>query len=201
MFMVASHYRSPIDYSDKALADTLAGLDRIYGAWETLLADHAAVSVMEPQDLDKKGNKLNKQMDQAYKDFMEAMDDDFNMAKALGHLFDLVRVINTISLWPADKMGKLDLQDKALGIFETFRSILGIPLRVPEEYRKATKELFLKKSGITADKIDDLIKQRTDARANKDFARADQIRDELLDMGIAIKDSAEKTTWNVKFSQ
>ncbi len=166
-FILSSHYRSPLNYSDDQLALARNALTRLYTALRGL-------PNAEPRD------------DENYKmRFYAAMDDDFNTAEALAVLFDLARDINKIrndDLVYASSMGSLMRQ---LG------DILGLLQDDPESYLKG---------GLQTDMLNDasieaLIRARNDARAVKEWAKADQIRDELKAQGIILEDSKSGTTW------
>ena len=165
--LISSHYRSEIDYSQESLQEARNGLDRFYNA----LKDHADV---EPASQDAL-------ITSSYYDrFIVAMDDDFNTREALSTMYDLVRDLNSTS--DAAAKQSLASQLKALG------QMLGILLRNPHEYLQA---------GVTlsAEQIDALIAERLQARADKNFIRSDEIRDELKAKGIVLEDGKGGTTW------
>lgn len=169
-FLLSAHYRSPINYSYDAMEQTKAGLDRLYGVrdhMEQLLGND--IPVGRDEDLDKK-------VAEEKREFVDAMEDDLNTAKATGSLFSLARDINTHI---ASGAKKDSLQD-AYDVFMELAGVLGILGRRDE---------------IDASEIEALLEERKEARKNKDFARADAIRDELADRGIAIEDTREGTLW------
>lgn len=169
-FLLSAHYRSPINYSYDAMEQTKAGLDRLYGVrdhMEQLLGND--IPGGRDEDLDKK-------IVEEKKEFVDAMEDDLNTAKATGSLFSLARDINTHI---ASGAKKDSLQD-AYDVFMELAGVLGILGRRDE---------------IDASEIEALLEERKEARKNKDFARADAIRDELADRGIAIEDTREGTLW------
>ena len=169
-FLLSAHYRSPINYSYDAMEQTKAGLDRLYGVrdhMEQLLGND--IPGGRDEDLDKK-------VVEEKREFVDAMEDDLNTAKATGSLFSLARDINTHI---ASGAKKDSLQD-AYDVFMELAGVLGILGRRDE---------------IDASEIEALLEERKEARKNKDFARADAIRDELADRGIAIEDTREGTLW------
>lgn len=198
LFLISSHYRSPIDYSDKALDEIMAGLDRLYSAWEILLDKAPANPPEQPGDSSKKLIELSKRMDTIARNFDESMEDDFNTAKATGHFFELVRLINTIADDKSNPEESKYLLAKADALFKTFRSIIGLPIRPPREFRQAQTNARLASTQLTESQIEEKINLRNQARANKDFAAADALRDELADAGVIIKDSKDGTTWEIK---
>ena len=170
-FLLSAHYRSPINYSYDAMEQTKAGLDRLYGVrdhMEQLLKGELEAASDAEFDAAVDGEK---------KEFMDAMDDDLNTARATGALFTLARDINSFIA----KGAKRDSLQKAYDTFMELADVLGILYR-----REETDE----DSAIEA-----LLEERKSARANKDFARADAIRDELFEKGIAIEDTREGTLW------
>ena len=170
-FLLSAHYRSPINYSYDAMEQTKAGLDRLYGVrdhMEQLLKGDMEAGNDADFDADVQKEK---------EEFMAAMDDDLNTARATGALFTLARDINTFIA----KGPKKDSLQSAYDTFMELADVLGILYR-----REETDE----DSAIEA-----LLEERKAARANKDFARADAIRDELFEKGIAIEDTREGTLW------
>lgn len=169
-FLLSAHYRSPINYSYDAMEQTKAGLDRLYGVrdhMEQLLGSD--ISGGRDEELDKK-------VQEEKKEFVEAMEDDLNTARATGSLFSLARDINTHIAGGAKK----DSLQEAYDVFMELAGVLGILGRRDE---------------MDASEIEALLEERKEARKNKDFARADAIRDELADWGIAIEDTREGTLW------
>jgi len=168
-FILTSHYRSPLNYSDESLEQAKSALTRYY----TALRD------IEPQaDVDWHDNK-------EFGDrFADAMDDDFNTALALSVMADVRQAFNK----------ELDVTSRATylaGLLISFGDVLGLFQQQPEMY-------FFGNSNFDNDevaRIESLIDQRNIARSNKNWVEADEARDELTAMGIVLEDSAGKTTW------
>ena len=170
-FLLSAHYRSPINYSYDAMEQTKAGLDRLYG-----VRDH--MEQLLKGELEAASDaEFDATVEKEREEFMDAMDDDLNTARATGALFTLARDINSFIA----KGPKKDSLQKAYDTFMELAGVLGILYR-----REETDE----DSAIEA-----LLEERKAARANKDFARADAIRDELFEKGIAIEDTREGTLW------
>ena len=170
-FLLSAHYRSPINYSYDAMEQTKAGLDRLYGVrdhMEQLLKGDMEAGNDADFDADVKKEK---------EEFMAAMDDDLNTARATGALFTLARDINTFIA----KGPKKDSLQSAYDTFMELADVLGI--------------LYRREEADEDSAIEALLEERKAARANKDFARADAIRDELFEKGIAIEDTREGTLW------
>ncbi|WP_077074623.1 cysteine--tRNA ligase [Aedoeadaptatus urinae] len=170
-FLLSAHYRSPINYSYDAMEQTKAGLDRLYGVrdhMEQLLKGELEAGSDADFDAAVDGERA---------EFMDAMDDDLNTARATGALFTLARDINSFIA----KGPKKDSLQKAYDTFMELAGVLGI--------------LYRREEGDEDSAIEALLEERKAARANKDFARADAIRDELFEKGIAIEDTREGTLW------
>ncbi|OGA15301.1 MAG: cysteine--tRNA ligase [Betaproteobacteria bacterium RIFCSPLOWO2_02_FULL_63_19] len=165
-FIVRAHYRSPLNYSDQHLEDARQSLARLYTSVKGIPIETNAPDWEEPHA----------------KRFREAMDDDFNTPEAVAALFDLAN--------EANRSGSAGLrrQLRALG------GILGLLERDSEEFLKAMPAGAAEGS-ISEAEIETLIAARRDARSAKNFARADEIRAELLAKGIVLEDSAKGTTW------
>lgn len=170
-FLLSSHYRSPINYSEENLIEAKGGLDRFYTA---LLAftevAPAALDTLHASDY--------------YRRFVESMDDDFNTRDALAAMYDLVRDMNTCAKTDPAQATKLAAELKALG------GVFGIFTVEPKTFLQG-----IASDGPDAEQIETLIAERVAAKKNRDFARADQIRDDLAAQGVVLEDSREGTTW------
>ena len=170
-FLLSAHYRSPINYSYDAMEQTKAGLDRLYG-----VRDHMEQLLKGEMEAGSDAD-FDAEVEKQKEEFMAAMDDDLNTARATGALFTLARDINSFIA----KGAKKDSLQSAYDTFMELAGVLGILYRREEA------------DGDSA--IEALLEERKAARANKDFARADAIRDELFEKGIAIEDTREGTLW------
>ena len=190
-FILTAHYRSPVDFSDQNLKEAQAGLSRFYEALQ--LAAEAVEGVPESEVAAQEGAELEAQ-------FRAAMDDDFNTAQAIGHLFEGVRTINRLVAEKkfrkkADKVASVRaLRDKIAELGD----VLGLFVSDPAGWLKQQNLKGLQALGLTETDLDAAIQERLEARGNKDFARADQIRDELVQKGIELLDSPAGTTWKIK---
>ncbi|HEU5360506.1 MAG TPA: cysteine--tRNA ligase [Candidatus Deferrimicrobiaceae bacterium] len=202
-FFASSHYRSPIDYSDRSLAEAKAGLDRLYRVKEK--AETCASAGWEPSSVP--GGEEFAPLRDAPSRFLEAMDDDFNTAAALGRLFDAVRALNRLA--PADPGSEPEKAGQFLAgykILEPLFGVLGLLRTSAEEYfRGEVSEIEfgavsegLPRSAISQGEIERRIEERKAARARKDFAEADRIRAELDAMGVLLEDTKAGTTWKYK---
>ena len=168
--LVASHYRSPINYSDQGLDQAASALERLYLAVRGTAFNTAKELV-------------NSRYERA---FRQAMDDDFNTAEAIGVLFDLARDLNKAKEADHEQAGQL------ARLLLKLASVLGI--------LQGDADVFLKKGAhqVDAKLVDSLIAQRKQARADKNWALADQIRDQLYDMKVVIEDGVDGSQWRIE---
>jgi cysteinyl-tRNA synthetase len=201
LFVFSAQYRKPLDYSIDAMNDSRAGLDRLYNclaAIEQLKENQSSRQEQtELSQMPKKAvNKLKNLADQ----FNKAMENDFNTAQAIGHLFDGVKALNQITQHLAANCGNKDVELLA-GYADSIREmagIMGLLIQEPLQYQKNRQEQLGKELNIDSAEIERLIGQRNKAREQKDWARADEIRDILLKLRIDLHDNAEGTSWLIR---
>lgn len=167
--LVASHYRSPINYSEDNLKEARGALERFYLALKGL----PEVEAMGGDDYVAR--------------FTDAMNDDFNTPEACAVLFEMVREINRLKDTDQVAAAGLAAQLKQLA------SVLGVLQLNPDDFLQGSAN----NSDVDVAKIEALINARLEARANKNWAESDRIRDELKDMGVIIEDSKGGTTWRM----
>ena len=172
-FMISAHYRSPLNFSDELMEAAKNGLERILNA-----ADMLRRHMEKPEDalLDGEADVLAG-TDAFVKKFEASMEDDFNTADAVSAVFELVKYINTQVTEDSSRALAECFYQKLLMLCD----ILGIIIERKEE--------------VLDEEIEALIAARQEARKAKDFAKADEIRDQLKDMGILLKDTREGVTW------
>lgn len=163
--LISSHYRSPINYAEDNLIEARTGLERFYSA----LRDHVGVQAASEVELSDSPY---------YQAFVAAMNDDFNTRVALAGMYDLVRDLNNAAKSDAALALNLAAQLKALG------KILGILQENPEAFLQAGSS-----NAISAEEVERLIAERIEAKQNKNYARADEIRQQLLAEGVVLEDS------------
>ncbi len=190
-FILTAHYRSPIDFSDQNLQDSLAGLSRFYEALQVAAEAMAELPVSDA--VSDEGAALEAK-------FREAMDDDFNSAQAIGHLFEGVRTMNRLCATKKFRK-KADLVAAVQDLQRTvirLGGVLGLFGSEPSVWLDKQKFAALAGLDISAEEIKQFIAERNQARKDKDFARSDAIRDELDGKGIVLLDSAQGTSWKIK---
>lgn len=174
-FMLSAHYRSPLNFSADLMEAAEASLDRILTAGENLrfLSQNAKTDRMSEEE-----KQILAGSDLYAKKFKAAMDDDCNTADALAAIFELVKYINSNT---TDQISR-ELADQLYERLDTLMDVCGLILEQ-------------KKDNLDAE-ISALIEERQQARKNRDFARADQIRDDLLARGILLEDTREGVKWH-----
>ncbi|PLX79730.1 MAG: cysteine--tRNA ligase [Desulfuromonas sp.] len=202
-FILSAHYRSPIDFSDQNLDEAKVGLSRFYEALKAADVTLREHPVEEGGTCPQISDSEREAFDciEALEDrFTEAMNDDFNTAAAIGHLFDGVRSLNRLvgeGRFDTCSLSLRVIQDGA-ALLRKLGGVLGLFGSEPEQWLAGQKQAGLAGSELSAEDIEGLIEERRLARAQRDFARADQIRDELAGKGVILLDSAEGTTWKLK---
>ncbi|GAW87306.1 cysteinyl-tRNA synthetase [Bathymodiolus platifrons methanotrophic gill symbiont] len=168
-FVMSSHYRSPLNYSDEQLDDAGAALTRLYTALRgvEIVVDYA-------------------QTDYSVR-FKQAMDDDFNTPVAVAVLFDMARELNK------EKNNDSGLAAQLAGELKELSNVLGILQDDPESFLQAGDAV--QEGGLGEQEIEQFIEQRKQAKQNKDWALADKIRDDLKEQGIVLEDVATGTSW------
>lgn len=195
-FLLRTHYRSTVVFSEEAVAEEAKSLDKFYQFFEryeriTGQSFYKAAESAGEVDLEK----LPSEVQQARTAFLEKMADDFNTGAAMAELFQLLTLLNKSvdgqNLEDAKKRTDADLQ-QFVGSAEVLRelsNILGLFFKAPPKAGGGDDEL-------TDNLMQLIIKLRADARANKDFATADVIRDSLTEAGVVLEDRKEGTTWS-----
>ncbi len=176
-FMLSAHYRSPLNFSADLMEAAKNGLTRIKTAGDTLRRQMEVASAQTMTD----GEKASWEESAAYVEkFEAAMDDDANTADAVSAVFELVKFVNT----NASAANSKEYLEKLYERLQTLCGVLGIILEQEEEIDTETESW-----------IEAMISERTAAKKAKNFARADEIRDELKSRGIILEDTREGVKW------
>lgn len=177
---LASHYRSPSDFSKEALAEAGRAADRIYETIERITRSR----IIQENDV----------ADASLLDsFRQEMDDDFNTPRALALIFDEVRSLNR--LLDAKKIDRM--ADRSLAL-KAMCDALGLLQDVPETFFARKKARWLRQRNFTDEDVQKAIAARNQARTDKNWDKADRIRNELLAQGIVLEDSPGGTIWKVR---
>ncbi len=172
-FMLSVHYRHPINFAQDLVEAASAGLARIQTSYGNV--EHRLASAT---DLAQGGDEWLTKIADVKVQFEEAMNDDFNTANAISALFELARLANT---YVAESNTELRVLQAFLETFDMLGDVLGITFKVEAE--------------LLDEEIEALIEERNMARKNRDFARSDEIRDQLLSLNIILEDTRQGTRW------
>ncbi|MBZ0291576.1 MAG: cysteine--tRNA ligase [Anaerolineae bacterium] len=183
MFTLSAHYSNPVNYHEDALSAAEGGWERLYGA--VRLTRQRMNSAPEGDD----GNSFNERLDKAHEDFTAAMDDDFNGPRAIAVLQELTRDVNTL-LNAGTSLGLNTLR----AISDTYQTLGGDVLGLIPEHEQASNGSARREAGL----IELLISMRAQARANKNYAESDRIRDELMKLGVVLEDGPQGTVWRTE---
>lgn len=230
LFVLATQYRNPVDFSNDSLEEAEAGLERLYNAVlqaekmlerdktprgeqmrallasssHALLQNHPWTAQASPWDVPvgkwaASERELLELAEQTRLRLDEAMEDDFNTARAIGHLFELARGIGRfVTGQPRGSAQSAAAMGAALVVLREFaRGVLGLLSVAPGEFQQDLNLRRLQGRDITAEDILARISAREEARARKDWPLSDSIRDELAARGVLLEDSREGTLWKV----
>ncbi len=176
--MVAAHYRMPINYSLEMIEQSKAALERLYNC-----RDNLTFIMNNAPEGEKEGeHEIKKRLSQYEDHFVEAMEDDLNTADAISALFEFARDLNTN--FTAAAAPSKELCGYALNLFNELAGVLGL--------------LYAKKEQTLDEEIEELIRRRTQARKEKDWATADKIRDELKARHVVLEDTPQGIKWKIE---
>lgn len=196
LFLLSKHYRSPLDFSKKDVLSLQTGLVRIYRTLERL---ESLIGPFQKEDVPHAGVLSDEQSVPFLKEFIQFMDDDLNTAGALGLVFEKVKEMNRLMDThddnpPEDMLSRLEEERRHL---LSAAHVLGFLEEGPKSFFVGLSNYS---ETVDEDEIEGLIEERITARAEKDWAKADAIRDRLDAMGIILEDGPQGTTWRVKVS-
>lgn len=168
LWILSTHYRNPLNFSREVMEQTKNGLERMYNGKEHLERLLEICEEKEDEDISK--------LVELKKEFLDCMDDDLNTADAISKVYELIRYTNTF-----DENTDLKVVKGAVKLLSDFSSVLGL--------------LYKEEDDNLDEKVEKLIEEREEARKNKDFKRADEIRDILKEMNIELKDTRNGVVW------
>jgi len=202
LFLLSHHYRSPVDFSAETIHDAKTGLERIYATLADVDAFLAGKDFPEVNEegLSAPDKELYDEIKGLIIRFEQAMDDDFNTALALGHVYNAVRALNRFLSEPefTKTNSACSIVAQASKAFSKIGAVLGLFQVKPLEFLAMLKNQKLSDLDISADEIEKLIEERNQARKEKNWNRADEIRDFLIKKNIILEDGRDKTTWKIK---
>ncbi len=189
LFLLSSHYRSPVDFTPQAMEEAETALEKIYGV----------KARMESVNGDSRTGENGASTGDYWHRFQNAMDDDFNTAQGIGILFEMVRNVNRAldesdENLPPEKISEIR---SAYSDLSEMGVILGILNTDAETYFQRKKERGLQDASVDAAWVEQMILERKEARKAKNWKRADEIRDELVRMNILLEDRPEGTIWKI----
>ncbi|OMP07526.1 Aminoacyl-tRNA synthetase, class 1a, anticodon-binding protein [Corchorus capsularis] len=193
LFLMGTHYRSPINYSDVLLESASERLFYIYQTLhdcENILSQHDVLEESIPPDTTSIINKFQNE-------FLVSMSDDLHTPVVLAALSDPLKTINDLLHTRQGKKQKMRIESVA-ALEKIIRNVLSVLGLMPTSYSEALKQLrevALKRAKLTEDQILQKIEERTEARKNKDYEKSDAIRKDLASVGIALMDSPNGTSW------
>ena len=179
LFFGSTHYRSPIDYTEKSLQQAKNSLETLY----TTIENIRDLETKEDKELTKGEKELQKELKKTKKNFLAAMDDDFNTPVAISHLFDISKKVNIFAA-ERTKINRKILKE-IVDIFKELGGILGILQRE----KVAVEEELVEKL------VELIIELRREFRKRKDFVVSDKIRAELGRLGIMLEDTSQSVKW------
>jgi cysteinyl-tRNA synthetase len=187
--MLSAHYRSVLDFTPSQIEHVISNLARIYSALS--LAQKVAADAPTPPEFEKV-------LSEARAGVETSLDDDFNTPEALARLFEVVRSFNNIVRTPGAVTPKKGGTARAFLEFSKWLGgLMSLFAEPPSEFLNFLDDMLLKKKNLQRADIDRLVAERAAARASKDFAKSDQMRQQLSEMGIAVQDSAQGSEWEV----
>lgn len=194
MMILSSHYRSVIDFSDQQIDRAISGLARFYSSFchaKKLMATGAGLAPVP--------EKFQAAMDKASENYKKALDDDFNTPQVMAENFELMRLYNQMCRMPGKvKPEQVAIAESYYSWIRSHGEVMALFQEEPAEFLQKLDDMLLRKKNLNRDQIDQLVRQRTEARTQKDYAKSDQLRDQLMGMGIALQDTPEGTHWEVE---
>ena len=202
LFFLSHHYRSPVDYSEDSFLEARSGLDRFYMTLNAIQEEikKPIVARAIPGEGSSVLRTSRETIESFQTRFEEAMDDDFNTAQALGYFYDLQTHLNSLLTLskgkPTEEM--ISLLKTGLDHFSKTGWVFGLFGEEPGDYLARQRKDGLRRLNLTEEEIKRSIEERNLARKEKNWKRADEIRNDLLSKGIVLEDTPAGTEWKIK---
>ena len=180
-YLISSHYRSPVDFSEQGLEEAERGIERIYETIDRIEHSLPPVKGAGPGD------------SALLEEFRREMDEDFNTPRALALIFEEVRALNRLM-----DEGKSAGMCARLLALKRAAEALGLLQERPEAFLARKRERWMQQHGISPLTIEELIRNRDRARKNKQWSEADRLRSELQEKGVTLEDTPGGTIWKVR---
>ncbi len=206
LLYLEAHYRSPVPFSRGGLSQALSNLDRLYQAKEiaqraqqVVMDEHRSLSAAEEsKGMGGPAKVLFDLTDGFEERFHSAMDADFNTARALGDLFELVKATNRLAGTKKAFKRAAAVMAAALPCFELVAEVLGVGAMQPADFFEEMRVKRLAAAGVDRARVDELLVQRAQARVDRDWSAADAIREQLDELNVVVMDTPEGTTWRIR---
>ncbi|MDZ7761988.1 MAG: cysteine--tRNA ligase [Desulfovermiculus sp.] len=196
-FLLSQHYRSPLDFSFEGLQEAEKGLKRVYQTKMNLESMHTSAPESKGGELP---GEIKEEIRTTSGQWQDSLEDDLNTAAALGHAFNLVRVANRI-LEDKNLRKAVDAGDACRDILCTLQdlgSVLGLFDQDSSEFLHALRSNRAARAGVDTRQVEELVHERQQARKEKNFARADSIRDQLTELGVSVQDTPSGPVWDLE---
>ncbi|MCB0385850.1 MAG: cysteine--tRNA ligase, partial [Bdellovibrionales bacterium] len=192
--MLSVHYRSTSDFSEAAIDSAIAALARFYSAMA-----FAERLIQQDLPLVPVPEKFQTAIDHADEGIEKALDDDFNTPEVMARIYEVMRLFNNLCRVP----GKVTPEKKAVAevFFHWLKKkgqLMALFQEAPQEFLRRLDDMLLEKKGVRREDVDSLVKERGQAREIKDFKKADEVREKLTSLGIAVQDTATGSEWEVQ---
>ncbi len=196
--VLSVHYRSEADFSDATITNSVSALARVYSALNKATQyANGDVDLKTPET-----EKMRQQIEKAETAIADYFNDDFATPQAMAQLFETVRLYNQLVPVGAKKKGPAaTLSQLFLNFVKSFGEPLALFQETPDQFLRTLDDMLLQEKDLSRDTIDKMVEQRIAARKDKNFAESDRLRDELKDLGIEIRDTADGTLWEVRKGQ
>jgi cysteinyl-tRNA synthetase len=191
--VLSAHYRSESEFSENTVENAISGLSRVYSALR-LAVNYAGPATVTGKNLTSFREVLGK----AQSNVNAAFDDDFNTPVVIAEIFEVVRAYNGIvrpGMKATDEIKVIS--QEFLQFVQSNGNVMAVFLEEPEEFLKNLDQVLIRQKNIDVDKVEELVKKRTQARVDKQYALSDQYRDELKAMGIDVRDAVSGSIWEV----